>query len=136
MKGTMVVPYIWGTSEKIGRIGKMRDMHSGHELCYVAYSETKSNNEVQETKNCRYSIPCECRKKCVGERGRPFNTRITRHKCNTKMGEISKSKTAEHVYEDHRIQWNKAEIIHKEENRIIRKLKESVFIRTTEQAVC
>jgi len=33
------------------------------------------------------------------------------------------------------IQWNKAEIIHKGENRITRKLNESVFIRMTEQAI-
>jgi hypothetical protein len=52
------------------------------------------------------------------------------------MEKISKSKIAEHSWdEDHKIQWNKAEIINKEEKRIIRKLKESVFIRTTEHAI-
>jgi hypothetical protein len=41
------------------------------------------------------------------------------------MGELFKSRIAEHSWdEDHRKQWNMTEIIHKEENRIIRKLKE------------
>jgi hypothetical protein len=50
------------------------------------------------------------------------------------MGEISKSRTVEHSWDvDHRTECNKVETIHKEENSIIRKLKEeSVFIRTEE----
>jgi hypothetical protein len=52
------------------------------------------------------------------------------------MGEIYKSKIVERSWdEDHRVQWDKEEVTHKEEKRIIRKLKESIFIRTTEQAV-
>jgi hypothetical protein len=36
-----------------------------------------------------------------------LNTRITKHKCNTKMGEISKSRIVEQSWdEDHRTQWN------------------------------
>lgn len=39
------------------------------------------------------------------------------------------SKIAEYLWdEDHRIQWSKAQIIHKDKRRIIRKLKASVFI--------
>jgi hypothetical protein len=50
------------------------------------------------------------------------------------MEEISKSKTAEHSWdEDHRIQWKKTEIINKEERESLEN-KESVFIRITEQA--
>jgi hypothetical protein len=53
-----------------------------------------------------------------------------------KMGEISKSKTAEYSWdEDYRIQWNKAEIIHKKENRITMKLKVLVSIRTAKQVI-
>jgi hypothetical protein len=61
--------------------------------------------------------------------------RITEHKCNIKMGAIFKSKKADHsMGEDHRIQWEKAEIIHREESRVIMKLKELVFIRTNHQS--
>jgi hypothetical protein len=68
--------------------------------------------------------------------GRPLNTRIAEHKRNTKMGEISMSKTAEHPWdEDHRMQWGKEEITHKEEKRIFILIKVSVFISTTEQTI-
>lgn len=53
---------------------------------------------------------------------------------NTKMGEMSKSETAEHLWnEAHQIKCGQAEIIHTEEKRINRKLKESVLIRITEE---
>jgi hypothetical protein len=43
------------------------------------------------------------------------------------------SKIAEHSWiEDHCIQWDKEEIIHKRENMMTRELKELVFIKTTE----
>jgi len=48
-----------------------------------------------------------------------------------KLGKIFKSKVAELSWnENYRIQWDKVEIIHKEGNRIMRKL-ESIFIKTT-----
>jgi hypothetical protein len=76
-------------------------------------TKTKPKNVILETKNCIYSIPCEGRKKYIGGTTGPFNTRITKHKCNTRMGQISKSEIAKHSWdEDYRIQWNKAEIIH------------------------
>jgi hypothetical protein len=59
-----------------------------------------------------------------------------KYKWNIKMGEMSESKTPEHSWdEDRRIQRNKTEIIYKEDNRIIRKLKESEFIKTGEQVI-
>jgi hypothetical protein len=72
----------------------------------------------------------------MGDTRLPLNAVIAGQKCNTKMGETSKSKIAEHFWdEDHRIHRNKAEIIHKEENRITRKLGVTVYIRTTEQVI-
>jgi hypothetical protein len=51
-------------------------------------------------------------------------------------GEIIKSKIAEYSWEeDHRIQQDKTQILHTEENSIIRKLKETVFIKTAEQVI-
>jgi hypothetical protein len=45
-------------------------------------------------------------------------------------------KTAEHSWDqDHRIEWNKAKTLHTEENRYIKKLNETVFIKTEEQVI-
>jgi hypothetical protein len=52
------------------------------------------------------------------------------------MGKTTKSKTAEHSRnKDHQTQWNKTEIIPIEEDSIMRKLKQSVFITTTEDLI-
>jgi hypothetical protein len=87
-----------GDIEKICRIRKIFGMltavRSQTMLCSIP-TETKPKNKIQKTKNCIYNIPHKCKKKYTGETERPLNTRITKHKCNTKMGEISKSKKAE-----------------------------------------
>jgi hypothetical protein len=54
-----------------------------------------------------------------------------------KLDISQKPKIAEHCWnEDYRIQWDKAEIIHKKDNKITRKLKKSVFIGRTACVVC
>jgi hypothetical protein len=51
-----------------------------------------------------------------------------------KLGKIFKSKVAELSWnENYRIQWDKVEIIHKEGNRMTRKLEELVHIITGHQ---
>jgi hypothetical protein len=123
----MVVPYIRGIFRKICRIIKEFGICTTFRLQTVLWSiltKTKPKNEIWETENCIYNIPCKCRKKYMGDH-------LTPESLNTRMGEISKSKVTEHSWDDgNRIQWNKAEIIHKEEKRIIRNRKESVFNRT------
>jgi hypothetical protein len=58
----------------------------------------------------------------VQHTGRQLDTTITVHKCGTNMGEISRCRTAECSDGEHRMQWNKADIIQKQENRDIGKL--------------
>jgi hypothetical protein len=48
-------------------------------VLWSIFTKTKSKNEIQETKNCIYSVPYKHRKKSVGETGRPLNTRISKH---------------------------------------------------------
>jgi hypothetical protein len=87
----------------------------------------------------RYRNPqpaCKCGTRYVRETGRPPNIRIMDHKQNTKMEEITKPKTAEHSwYLDHGTQGNKAKILHTGENRYMKKLNETVFIKTEEQVI-
>ena len=106
-------------------------------LHYEAYSQRlRPPNQTQESKNCIYNIPCKCGKLYIGETYRPLQTRINEHKRNTTNGEIDKCKIAEHSWEQkHRFQWGKANIISKEDNSRIRKLKESAFIRCTDYVI-
>lgn len=60
-------------------------------LCYRGYSQCLNPNIKNKKQRTVYTaIPCECGKKYIGDRGRPVNTRITEHTCNTKMEEIFK----------------------------------------------
>jgi hypothetical protein len=52
-----------------------------------------------------------------------FETWITENKNKTKMEDIPKSKIAQQSWNEDRIQWRTAEIIHKEDNRSPGKLK-------------
>jgi hypothetical protein len=88
-------------------------------MLWSIITKTKPKNKIQETKNCIYSIPCEFGKKCIRETGRPFNTRISENKHKKKMWENSRRL----IGRGQQNTMNKAEIIHKEENRIIMKLK-------------
>jgi hypothetical protein len=52
------------------------------------------------------------------------------------VDEICLFKIAKHSWdEDHTIQWDKTEIMHKEYKRIFRMLEVSVLIRTNEEAI-
>jgi hypothetical protein len=54
----------------------------------------------------------------------PLQTRITKHTSSAKVGEISEFKIAEQSRDmGHKRQWNIVEVTHKEENRIIMKVK-------------
>jgi hypothetical protein len=87
----------------------------------------RTKNEIQKSGNCICGVPCKCGKKYIGQTEIRPNTRSTKHK----IVEVSKSKTAEHSWdEDHRIQRTKAEIIYKKENGITMTLKASESIRT------
>jgi hypothetical protein len=63
---------------------------------------------------------------------KPLKTRITEHNRKWNWRNIH---TEHFQNEDHRIQWNEAQIICEEENRITRKLKELLFTRTNEQVI-
>jgi hypothetical protein len=73
-------------------------------------------NDIMKFRNQKhsiYSVPCECRRKCIGDT-RPLNTRTSEHKSKAIMAEISKQKMAEYFWDkSHRIEWDKAGIINK-----------------------
>jgi hypothetical protein len=62
--------------------------------------------DAQQTKQCVYSIPCDCGRCYFGETSRPLQVRIKEHKYNLTQGLLEKSKLAQHAYEEgHRICW-------------------------------
>jgi hypothetical protein len=128
----MVVLYNQWISENFGMVTAVRSQT----MLQSIPTKNKPRNQIQETKNCIYNIPCECRKKYTGHTGRPLNARIQNISAIQKMGEMSNSKVAEQLWDkDHSIKWNKAKIIHNKENSITRYLKETVFTRTEQHGM-
>jgi hypothetical protein len=87
---------------------------------------TGPGRDAQQTKQCVYSIPCDCGRCYIRETSRPLEVRIKEHKNNRTQGLHEKSKSAQHTYEEgHEICWNEFRILQIEPNTTYRKYKES-----------
>jgi hypothetical protein len=56
--------------------------------------------DAQQTKQCMYSIPCDCGRCYIAETSTPLEVRNKEHKYNLTQGLLEKSKLAQHVYEE------------------------------------
>jgi hypothetical protein len=82
--------------------------------------------DAQQTKQCVYSIPCNCGRCHIGETSRPLEVCIKEHKYNLTQRLLEKSKLAQHEYEEgHKIWWNEVKVLQIEQNTTYRKHKES-----------
>lgn len=128
----LIIPYIPGFSEKIKRVAKhfnIRTIFKTENSLRSLLTRTKPENEIQKTKNCVQKIPCECGKFYIGETGRPLGIRVQEHIKYVKNCENSKSKISEHAWTNHhKIIWENAKIILKEERARKRKIKETAVI--------
>jgi hypothetical protein len=64
--------------------------------------ETGLVRDAQQTKQCVYSIPCDCGRCYIGETNRPLEARIKEHKYNLRQGLLEKSKLPQYACEEGR----------------------------------
>ena len=55
-------------------------------------TKTKPPNQLQFTKKCIYTIPCECGRRYIGETGRPLQAELYENQENTTNGELKNPK--------------------------------------------
>jgi hypothetical protein len=127
--GTVVIPYVMGISEKFRRIKNRFSLRTilktKHTHC-VTLMKTGPVRDAQQTKQCVYSIPCDCDRCYIGETSRPSEVCIKEHRHNLTQGLFEKSKLAQHAHKvGHKIYWNKARVLQLEPNTTYRKYKES-----------
>lgn len=131
-RGTVVIPYVKGIAEKFRRIGnrfQLRTIFKTKHTLRETLMKTGPGRDAQKTKQCVYSIPCDCGRYYIGETSRPLEVRIKEHKYNMTQGLLEKSKLAQHAYEeDHKILWNEAKVLQIEHNTTYRKYKESAHM--------
>jgi hypothetical protein len=79
--------------------------------------QTGPIRDVQLTKKCVYSIPCDCGRCYIGERSRHLEVCIKEHKYTQTQVLLEKSKLAQHAYKE-------AKVLQIEPNATYRKYKE------------
>jgi hypothetical protein len=90
---------------------------------------TRPHREVQDMRQCIYSIPCEFGRCYIGETGRSLGERIREQVNDLKQGLVEKSRLTKHAYEEgHHIQWKEAKAVQIETNNICRKYKEAAHM--------
>jgi hypothetical protein len=60
---------------------------------------TTQHREVQDMRHCIYSIPCECDRCYIREKGRPLGIQLE-HMSNLKQRLMEKCRLAEHANEE------------------------------------
>ncbi len=88
-RGMVTIPYVEGTAEKIQRIFKKYNiataMHPTNTLKSLLV-HPKDKKDISQCSEVVYDIPCKvCDKSYIGERGRPFGTRMKEHQKDTEL---------------------------------------------------
>lgn len=135
----ITIPYVPKLSEKIRRVArkyKIKTAFKSDNTLRQHLTKVKPKCDEQASKNCIYSIKCECEGEYIGETKRPLKVRITEHKRNTKNGETTSSKLAKHAWEnDHKFKWEEAKILHHESHYYKRKFVEGALIKLHEKPI-
>jgi hypothetical protein len=84
-QGNVIIPYVKGTSEKFRLIGNrfnLRTIFKNKHALHVTLMKTGPVRDAHQTKQCVYSIPCDCGICYIGETSRTLEVRINEHKYN------------------------------------------------------
>ena len=81
-----------------------------------------------------YAIHCQdCEAAYIGETGRTTSVRVVEHLAHARHGRVDLSAAADHaIVEGHRLDWMSAKVIDREKRWRSRKVKEALWIRSTE----
>jgi hypothetical protein len=125
----VIIPYVRVISEKFRCVGNRFNVRTifktKHTLCGTLM-ETGPVGDVQQLKQCVYSIPCDCGRCYISETSGPLEVHIKEYKYNLTQGLLKKSKLAQHAFEEgHKVCWKEARVLQIESNATYRKYKES-----------
>ena len=148
-KGMVVIPYVYGLSERIQRVYKKHNVEVAmkpHSTLRNLLVHPKDKREKLQCSNVIYEIGCKnCDHSYVGETSRLFGVRLSEHQTEVKKAsekkftrserraseqEQTKSAISDHVARaNHIINWEEAKILGKEHNKKAREIKEAIEIR-------
>ncbi|XP_054290083.1 uncharacterized protein LOC129005267 [Macrosteles quadrilineatus] len=125
------LPYVKGTSEKIGRILKKYDITPVYRpLRKINSLLPNGKDKLPLSAPGVYKIPCSCGKVYIGETKRMISTRLKEHIRQTKQENIEKLAVAEHSFTTkHAIEFDKVKVLAKEPYFYHRKIREAIEIK-------
>ncbi|XP_050528175.1 uncharacterized protein LOC126898277 [Daktulosphaira vitifoliae] len=130
-KGTLILPYIQGITDRISRIAqkfKLRTVFKPNTVAGSLLRNPKDKLPEMQTPGV-YEIPCSCGKSYIGQTGRAIATRIKEHEKDVEYQRTEKSAVAEHAKnKGHDIQFDKVKILNKEPHFGKRMYKEAIEI--------
>ena len=148
-KGSVVIPYVQGVSERVSRVFKKHGFTTAmkpHCTIRSMLVHPKDKLLPEQKSEAIYDIPCaDCPKSYIGETGRSFGIRLQEHqtdveKFETKpytrstrtisVTETHRSAITDHVAQtNHSIDWDSSKVIARESDKTTRWIKEAVWIR-------
>ena len=126
------LPYVKGTSEKVGKICQKFGLYpvfQQHNTLRSLLTRVKDPQKNKD-KGIVYRIPCrDCSEVYIGETGRPSKTRITEHRRAVNQMDTKNANAVHSDVLNHRINWDRSKVIDREKRWKERKIKEGIHIR-------
>ena len=107
-KRTLVLPYVKGLSEDIGRACRFLNITTAFSSKYTlrrSLSWVKIPTPQEEKIGVIYRIPCECGTIYIGKTGRTLKTRIAEHKRAVMNRDTNNALACHYIDTGHRILW-------------------------------
>ena len=126
-----VLPYVQGTTDKIGRILRSHNVPMTFRPLNTICSSLISVKDPIDPKDMKgvYIIPCSCGPPYIGETGRSINQRISEHEADLKHRQTKSSALAEHAEKtNHHVCIEEASVIAKVSHFHHRKFREAFEI--------
>ena len=136
-KKILVLPYVKGLSERIGRVCHNLDVNLVSTSTRTLRSQLMHvKNRIAEDQVCGvvYSVDCQCGHTYVGETGRTLNTRLKEHMRAVQRHDLNNGISVHANSAEHNIRWKSAQVIHREQHWMKRKLLESLYIRDNQNS--
>ena len=132
-KTLCVLPYVRGTSDKLGEICRKLGVHPVFQQRRTLRGFLTRVKRPQQhvDKGMVYQIPCtQCNEVYIGETGRPLKTRISEHKRAVGTGDVRNANAVHWMRTGHSMDWGAAAVVDRASRWRERKVKESVYIKS------
>ena len=127
------LPYVEGTSKKLGRILRSRKIRSTfytQSTLRKLLCKPKDRVVTEGKNNIVYETDCSnCKAVYLGESKRSFKSRSDEHERSVRNRDCEKNETVKHCWEAHdNFSWDQKKIVDSENRLIPRKIKETMIL--------